>query len=190
MEKVSYKNSYKIFKPLLDYSKDKLIKYLKLNNIKFFNDKSNMDEKYKRNYFRHNFSDKLIKKYETGIKNSFNYLENDLNSLFDNIKVEKVEELSIYIFNGDLNIAIRLIDKDLKTRGIIISSATRLEIINKKEITVAHKIAISITDTKIYIAPIVDITMNKKFREKCRVNKIPKNIRNYIFLSRKYKFIK
>jgi tRNA(Ile)-lysidine synthase len=180
MEEISYKNGYKVLKPLLNHSKESLRKYLALNKIKFFEDDSNKDEKYKRNYFSHTFSDKLISKYENGFLNSFKYLKNDSNSLFNEIKVEKVEKLNIYYFNGDLNIAIRLIDKDLKTRGIIISSATRIEIIDKKEITISHKIAISITSDRVYIAPALNIKMEKIFKEKCRVHKIPKNIRSYI----------
>ena len=180
MEKVSYKDNYTILKPLLDYSKQSLKQYLLDNKHKFFEDKTNYDEKYKRNYFRHNFSDKLIENFEQGILNSFKYLEIDNNSLFNNISKEQFSELNIYSFSGDLNIAIRIIDKDLKKRGIIISNATREEIISNKEVVVSHKIAIAIDNNKIYIAPYITKSLDKKFKEKCRVNKIPKNIRAYI----------
>jgi len=180
MEKVSYKNNYTILKPLLDYSKQSLKQYLLDNNHKFFEDKTNYDEKYKRNYFRHNFSDKLIENFEQGILNSFKYLEVDNNSLFNNISKKQFDKLNIYSFNGDLNIAIRIIDKDLKKRGIIISNATRDEILLNKEVVVSHKIAIAIDKNKIYIAPYITKSLDKKFKEKCRVNKIPKNIRPYI----------
>ena len=188
MEEISYKNDYKVLKPLLKYSKDSLEKYLISNNIKYFIDETNIDEKYKRNYFRNNFSDKLINQYESGILNSFDYLQNDYNSLFGDIDIERFEQLSIYKFNGDLNIAIRLIDKDLKTRGIIISSATRDEIIDKKELVISHTIAISIVENRIFIAPYFTKSMDKKFKEKCRINKIPKNIRGYLSTLNKFIF--
>ena len=54
------KENYKIYKPLLDISKDELEKYLIENNYSYFVDQSNFDEKYKRNFFRHNFSNKFI----------------------------------------------------------------------------------------------------------------------------------
>jgi len=180
MEKVSYKDNYTILKPLLDYSKQSLKQYLLDNNHKFFEDKTNHDEKYKRNYFRHNFSDKLIENFEQGILNSFKYLEIDNNSLFNNISKKQFSDLNIYSFSGDLNIAIRIIDKDLKKRGIIISNATRDEIISNKEVVVSHKVAIAIDNNKIYIAPYITKSLDKKFKEKCRINKIPKNIRPYI----------
>ncbi len=181
MQTITYKDNYQILKPLLDITKNDLQAYLDNNNIKYFVDETNCDEKYKRNYFRHNFSDKLLEKYESGISKSFEYLEKDNNSLFKNIKTSNIEELSIYEYDNDSNIALRVIDKDLKKRGIIISSATREEIISKKEIVISHKISVSLSKNKIYIAPYKDIPMDKKFKEKCRVQKIPKNIRSYIF---------
>lgn len=181
MEDESYKDGYKILKPLLSYSKKSLHDYLEENKYKYFIDESNLDEKYKRNYFRHNFSDKLLEQYEIGIKNSFIYLEEDKKSLLLNIDEFLIKELSIYKYSGDINIAIRIIDKDLKKRGIIISNATRKEIKEKKEIVISHKIAVSIIENKIYLAPFLDVTMDKRFKEKCRKEKIPKNIRAYIF---------
>lgn len=180
MQEVSYKNGYTLCKPLLQYSKQSLKNYLIDNKYKFFEDESNSDEKYTRNYFRHNFSDPLLAKYENGIMNSFQYLEKDFHSLFDSYTQEDFEQLTIYHYNKDLNIAMRIIDKDLKKRGIMISKATRDEIIEKKEVVISHKIAVAIVDDKIYIAPYIKNTMTKYFKEKCRVNKIPNKIRGYL----------
>jgi len=181
MEEISFKNDYQLLKPLLSYSKKELKQYLDDLSIKYFIDESNFDEKYTRNYFRHNFSDKLLDEYSSGILNSFKYLKNDDDSLFGRINKTKTEKLTVFEFNSDLNIGLRIIDKELKKRNIIISAATREEIKIKKELIVAHKIAISIVKNKIYIAPNLNITMDKKFKDKCRINKIPKNIRPYIF---------
>jgi len=49
-----------------------------------------------------------------------------------------------------------------------------------KEVVVSHKIAISICENKIYIAPYLTKKMDKRFKEKCRIRKIPKNIRAYL----------
>lgn len=180
MEKISNRGSYKIVKPLLQYTKQSLKKYLLDNKYKFFEDASNRDEKYKRNYFRHNFSDTLLNRYEKGIANSFTYLEKDFQSLFTHYTKKEFEQLVIYEYNKDLNIAIRIIDKELKSRGVIISKATRDEILQNKEVVIAHKIAISILNNTIYIAPYTQNKMTKKFKERCRVHKIPKNIRGYL----------
>ncbi|WP_418184910.1 tRNA lysidine(34) synthetase TilS [Aliarcobacter vitoriensis] len=182
---VEHKENYKIYKPLLSTSKDELEVFLQKNNIKYFIDNSNFDEKYKRNYFRHNFSDKFLDEFKQGVINSFEYLQNDLNSLSININpIKKIEELEIFENQNDDNLNIRIIDKSLKRRGILLSFLQRKEILKQKEITISDKINISITKEFIYIAPKTDITMKKEFKEECRIKKIPKNIREYIFIKR------
>lgn len=172
---------YTAYKPLLDISKDELENFLKENNIKYFIDKSNYDEKYKRNYFRHNFSDKFLYEYKEGIKNSFKYLENDITSLnISNKASYKIFQLEIYKNMNDENLNIRLIDLSLKKRGLLISQAQRNEIIRQKEITISNKVCISIENDFIWISPKSNEIMDKKFKEKCRLQRIPKNIRAYI----------
>ncbi|MDK2070797.1 tRNA lysidine(34) synthetase TilS [Aliarcobacter butzleri] len=176
------KENYKVYKPLLEITKEELENFLKQENIKYFIDNSNFDEKYKRNYFRHNFSDKLLNEYTNGIKKSFKYLQDDINSLNIEIKPIKVfDELEIYKNQNDNNLNIRIIDNSLKKRGFLLSSAQREEILKQKEITISHKINISIKENFIWICPNVSSIMDKKFKETCRINKIPKNVRNYIY---------
>ncbi|MDN5113420.1 tRNA lysidine(34) synthetase TilS [Aliarcobacter butzleri] len=176
------KENYKVYKPLLEITKKELENFLKQENIKYFIDNSNFDEKYKRNYFRHNFSNKLLCEYTNGIKKSFKYLQDDINSL--NIEITPIKnfnELEIYQNQKDNNLNIRIIDNSLKKRGFLLSSAQREEILKQKEITISHKINISIKEDFIWICPNVSSIMDKKFKEICRINKIPKNVRNYIY---------
>ncbi len=176
------KENYKVYKPLLEITKEELESFLKQENIKYFIDNSNFDEKYKRNYFRHNFSDKLLSEYTNGIKKSFKYLQDDINSL--NIEITPIKnfnELEIYQNQKDNNLNIRIIDNSLKKRGFLLSSGQREEILKQKEITISHKINISIKEDLIWICPNVSSIMDKKFKETCRINKIPKNVRNYIY---------
>ena len=181
LQEQEQRDGYILVRPLLDYTKQELQDELESKDIKYFIDQSNFDKKYKRNDIRANFSNNFINQYSNGVKKSFIYLQKDVKSLFSNTKSFIEKELSIYEFNRDENIAIRLIDQDLKKRGILISKNTRDEILKQKEIIIQDKIAVSIIDNKIYIAPKIDITMDKKFKEKARVKKIPKNIRPYLF---------
>ena len=176
------KENYKIYKPLLQITKEELQNYLKQNDLKYFIDNSNFDEKYKRNFFRHNFSDKLLEEFKEGIKKSFDYLQKDLNSLnIQDRPKKKIKELEIFVNQKDDNLNIRTIDLSLKRRGILLTNAQRNEILKQKEITISNKINISMNENNIWITPMLNITMDKKFKELCRVNKIPKNIRAYIF---------
>ena len=177
-----HKENYKIYKPLLQITKEELQNYLKQNDLKYFIDNSNFDEKYKRNFFRHNFSDKLLEEFKEGIKKSFDYLQKDLNSLnIQDSPKQKIKELEIFVNQRDDNLNIRTIDLSLKRRGILLTNAQRNEILKQKEITISNKINISMDENNIWITPMLNITMDKKFKELCRVNKIPKNIRAYIF---------
>jgi tRNA(Ile)-lysidine synthase len=176
------KSNYKIYKPLLEISKDELENYLKTNNHKYFIDQSNFDEKYKRNFFRHNFSNRFLEEFSEGVKKSFEYLQNDLTSLnIQNTPLKDIKELEIFLNQKDDNLNIRSIDLSLKKRGFLLTSAQRNEILKQKEITISHKINISIQEDYIWIAPICVERMDKKFKNNCRLNKIPKNIRAYIF---------
>ena len=176
------KENYKIYKPLLNITKDELENFLKINNHKYFIDESNFDEKYTRNFFRHNFSNPFLENFTSGVKKSFEYLQNDLNSL--NIQynpIKKIEELEIFLNQKDDNLNIRTIDLSLKKRGILLSSAQRDEILKQKELTISHKINISIQENYIWITPICSEIIDKKHKELYRKKRIPKNIRAYIF---------
>mgnify|MGYP003493742524 FL=1 len=176
------KENHKIYKPLLNITKEELENYLKINNHKYFVDQSNFDEKYKRNYFRHTFSNKFLENFSSGVKKSFEYLQIDLDSLnIQNIPIKKIKELEIFLNKNDDNLNIRTIDLSLKKRGFLLTSAQRNEILKQKEITISHKINISIQQNHIWIAPICSEFIEKKYKELYRINKIPKNIRTYIF---------
>ena len=173
---------YTIYRPLLDISKKDLQDFLDKNRLKYFIDSSNLDEKYKRNCFRNEFSNLFLDEFENGVKNSFAFLKQDLNSL--NIKFEalhKIKELEIFENLKDDNLNLRIIDKSLKRRGFLLSQKERIEILRQKELTISHKINIAIKYDFIYIAPKSEAILTKDFKEFCRVKKIPQNIRAYIF---------
>ena len=184
LEKCVYKKDILFYKPLLDVSKKDLQKYLEENNHTYFIDESNLENKYKRNYFRNEYANKLLDTYEDGIKNSFEYLQKDIESfLFNNNDfkaIKTIKSLDIFKNSNDNNLNIRLIDLNIKQRGYLLSNAQRNEILTQKEITICDSINIAINEEFIYICPKIEFTMHKKFKEECRLNKIPKNIRPYL----------
>ncbi|MBL6970333.1 MAG: tRNA lysidine(34) synthetase TilS [Campylobacterales bacterium] len=182
MEEHSIRDNYIASKPLLSYSKQELQDYLDNQNIKYFIDHTNTDQKYKRNFIRANFTDKFIQEYSAGVKNSFKYLNDDLQLIIPNISKKEIAKLTIFERSTlDDNQTIRVIDKELKKRGVIISKATRDEILLQKQTVVSHKIAIALDNNKIWIAPYIKSSMTKEFKEYCRIKKIPSNLRGYIF---------
>ncbi|OCL94815.1 tRNA lysidine(34) synthetase TilS [Aliarcobacter thereius] len=182
MQEFDKREKYSIFRPLLNISRNELENYLRKNKIKYFIDSSNSDEKYRRNYFRNRFSDQFINNFSDGVKNSFEFLKKDMNSL--NLKLSPIKifnDLEIFENLNDDNLNLKIIDISLKKRGFLISQKQRDEILKQKEITLSHKINVAINENYIFIAPKEDITLDKDFKEFCRVKKIPKNIRAYIY---------
>jgi len=186
MDKIEFRKNYVIYRPLLKYSKKDLIEFLEKNNIKYFIDKTNFDTKFKRNYFRKNFCDKLIKEFKNGIKKSFEFLKNDI-EIFKNLyEIKKIKDLFIIKFKIDNeNLKIKAIDEVLKKEfSLLISYKTKLEILQKKDLVISHKIAIGFWKNLVFIAKVKKTTLPRKFKEFCRINKFPKNIRvNLYFLN-------
>ncbi|WP_281951471.1 tRNA lysidine(34) synthetase TilS [Nitrosophilus kaiyonis] len=181
MEKIVRFENYSLIRPLLYISKEELKNYLDNKKIKYFIDVSNEDINITRNYFRKEFSDKLIKKYKEGIKKSFLYLHQDKEILVKDLKFVKIDNLFIAKNqNSDIK-NIRIIDKILKKLGYILSKNQKDEILKQKNIVIGSKFSISLNDKFIFISPFIKTKMEKEFREKCRVLKIPPNIRGYIY---------
>lgn len=182
LTQIESRDNYNLVRPILDYSKNELLQFLDENNLKYFTDESNFEEKYQRNYFRKNFANKFLNKFEKGVKRSFDYLEKDIASLeIELVPLYKSSDLEIFRNTRDDNKNIRTIDKSLKIRGLILSKKQRDEIIKQKEIVLSNKITVALREDFIWIAPLSSSVMDKKFKEICRVNKIPKNIRPYLY---------
>ena len=181
LESVSKRKNYTLIRPLLAHSKDELLEYLKANKYPYFIDESNSDEKYERNKFRKAFSDPLVAQYKDGIKRSFKYLRKDKESLekeFETIYSEKelrVIKLHTVTAKG------KAVDLALKALGYLLSASQRLEIEKEESLVIGGKWAIEIQDDLIYISPYVSTDMPKKFKEECRILKIPSKIRAYCF---------
>jgi len=180
--KIEQKQNYSLIRPLLDISKDQLTKYLEQNKIKYFVDHTNQDIKFTRNKIRQKYSNEFVKEYTIGVQKSFEYLHQDYNSLLKNSElIFNKKDFFLYSYNGDENIALRVIDIQLKKMGILISSKTRDEIIKNKQLVISHKIAVALKNNRIFIAPVCNITIPKKFKELYRKRNIPKNIRTYLY---------
>jgi tRNA(Ile)-lysidine synthase len=175
------KNNYTIFRPLLNHSKKSLEEYLQSKQLKYFYDESNNDITYTRNYFRQEFANVFLDKFENGVKKSFEYLQDDLLSL--NIPFKALYQnkgLEVFKNHFDNNINIRIIDNALKKRGYLLSSKQRQEVLKQKECVIGSFV-IAMTSSHIFIAPYIKTVMPKIFKELCRKYKIPQKIRAYLF---------
>jgi len=181
LESLSERKNYMLLRPLLQHSKEELLNFLQINNYRYFVDESNVDEKYERNHFRKEFSNKLLEEYQEGIRRSFNYLKEDKENLTlgtEELFYEK--ELYVLAYQHEHQI-IRLVDKHLKKLGYLLSSAQRSELKKEHSLVFGGVWAVEILENKIYIAPYRNTPMTKEFKELCRINKTPLKIRAYLF---------
>ncbi|CAA6819375.1 MAG: tRNA(Ile)-lysidine synthetase (EC [uncultured Sulfurovum sp.] len=180
IERCSKRKDYTLVRPLLEHTKEELLNYLKQKNHKYFVDESNCDEKYERNFFRQEFSNKLIENYGQGIRRSFKYLKEDkeiLNEGYSEIFHEK--ELYILSYTTE-HILKRVLDKYLKKLGYLLSAKQRELLKKEYSLVLGHLWAVEITKEYIFIAPYRISSMPKEFKEVCRKLKIPSKIRAYL----------
>ena len=180
MNEFEKRDFYTIWRPFYNVSRDEILDYLKKLNVKYFIDESNFDEKYKRNFIRHNFSNEFIKLFKNGVKRSFEYLKEDKNLIFDENWINK--ENLFYFYKKNPQIDIKKVDIITKKLGVLLTKHQRDEIIKTNfSCVIQSKIAIDSNKEKIYISPYIKIKMDKKFKEKMRKEKIPPKIRGYLF---------
>lgn len=181
LEEVSQREHYTLLRPLLEYNKEELLTYLQDNKYPYFLDESNNDEKYERNLFRKQFSDPLMAKYKEGIKRSFNYLRADKKQLEANFElIYSQKELRIIKLHALASKA-KATDLALKELGYLLSASQRQEIENGNSLVIGGTWAVELRSDLLYIAPYLTTDMPKKFKEECRVAKVPNKIRPYIF---------
>jgi tRNA(Ile)-lysidine synthase len=179
-EEIQEQSNYNIIRPLITTSKTEIENFLHVNGIKHFIDASNTDTKYKRNTIRETYTNAFAKEYKEGIIKSFTYLQEDAKRLvIDDIKA--IKDLFILDCHSDDLLNIRAIDKIVKKLGYLLSHEQREEILKTRDCVLGDKIVVTFSHEKIYISPYVHITMEKKFKELCRVAKIPKKIRPYMY---------
>lgn len=181
LEERSQRENYLLVRPLLQYSKEELLSYLNQNAYPYFEDESNSDEKYERNLFRKQFSDPLMAEYREGIKRSFEYLRADkreleanFEQLFSHKKLRVIKLHTLYA-------KVKAVDLALKELGYLLSAAQRKEVEKEESLVIGGKWAVILQDDLLYIAPYLTTNMPKKFKNACRVLKIPSKIRAYCF---------
>lgn len=181
-KEVDKRSTYSLVRPMLNVSRDELQEYLELHGINYFVDQTNFDKKYKRNYFRQEFSNTLISEFKDGISKSFEYLDKDARIYDVDMNIYKLYDKVYSVTSLDDALDIRTIDIILKKDfGYLMSSKQREEIL-KYDVVLSNRIVIQKDDTnQIWISPFVVSTMDKEFKEKCRKAKIPSKVRPYLW---------
>lgn len=175
MQEYEKRQNYTLLRPLLFTSKDEILSYLKENDIFYFQDESNENEKYFRNYIRKNFSNAFVSKFHQGLKRSFFYLDEERKKLYDLESIKEIQGLMICPKNESL------IAKAVKMKGLLLSAAQRKEFL-KGDCVLGGKIGIVYKDEKVIVFKYETCQkLPKDFKEACRVAKIPRLLRAYLY---------
>jgi tRNA(Ile)-lysidine synthase len=182
MREFEDKKNYSLIRPLLHLEKSELLEYLHKNNIRYFEDESNNDESIKRNSFRHQHTKPLLEKYLSGIKKSFEYLDEDRESLTQEVEIFSIGDFCYFKSSKNKRADIFTIDKYLKQKSHMPSANERELLKTQKATVLGRKYLVVFEENYIFISPYIQNThMPKEFKEQCRVLKIEPKLRAYLF---------
>jgi len=181
MKCIEKRDEFTIVKPLLNFSKDDLLNFLKDNGIKYFVDASNFDKTYERNRFRP-IVDELIKVGgKSGYLKSFKILQNERESLQEHFELMYKKKKLYVIKLSNKKYKSYATSYYLKRLGYVISGKDRIAVDEQDSLVVGQKWAIEYVNEHLFISPYKTVVMPKEFKEICRVCKIPPKVRGYIY---------
>jgi len=195
MQSLQKREAYTLVRPLLKLDKKELFAYLHANNIKYFQDESNLDEDIKRNSFRHSYASPLLERYLDGIKKSFDYLDEDRASLVQEVQVQNIKDFAYFKKLHSKRADIFLIDKYLKSQHYMLSASEREQLKTQNSAVVGRKFLVIQEKDFVFIVPCSESDfhtprvfprngsgrMPKEFKEECRVLKISPKLRPYLY---------
>ncbi len=186
MQREQNRGFYTLIRPLLHLDKQELLAYLHANEKIYFEDESNLDEDIKRNSFRHSYSLPLLEKYLSGIKKSFDYIDEDRESLVGDVEIKQINELAYFKSSQNKRADIFAIDKYLKSKLYMLSASERELLKNQKTLVVGRSFIVNQERGYIFIAPYEKniSKMDDKFKDECRILKLEPKLRPYLYKER------
>lgn len=178
---IDHREGMTLIRPLLEHDRESIEAYLAQHNLHHFIDESNTDDRYTRNIFRRRFSTPLMQEYREAIKRSFRYLEEDNAALIDDVRIECIDELYYFCNPKNSHSLIVAVDSILKSLGHVMRGNEKELLKREKSLIVGRTYVVTIEDTYTYITPyITETTMQKEFKEVCRIQKIEPKMRGYL----------
>jgi len=181
MQAIDKRSNYILHRPLLHLDKSELLAYLKKHNIHYFEDSSNSDEKYKRNVFRHKHTKPLLEKYLPGIKKSFEYMDADVAQLYEEVLLQKCNELIYFPSSNSKRSDIVAIDKYFKSSGKLLTAQERELLKSEGSVVIARKYIVVQEHSYVFIAPFMQAkNLTKELKEKLRLLRVSPKLRGYL----------
>ena len=181
MKAVEQRVNYRLVRPLLHLDKQELLSYLDEQKIKYFEDESNTDENYTRNTFRHNHSNPLLAQHLQGIKKSFEYMDEDVASLVEELEIKSCNKLAYFKTSHSQRSNIAAIDKYLKLLGHLTTASEKKLLKEENSIVIGRAYIVAQSGAYTFIAPFIQAKeIEKKLKEKLRLLKVAPKLRGYL----------
>ncbi len=183
MQEREQRENYTLIRPLLHLDKSELLTYLSQNTIQYFEDESNLSDDIKRNQFRKDHTKPLLKKFLSGIKKSFEYIDEDKEDLIQEVALQHIGKFAYFKTTGSKRTDIFAIDKFMKKNSYMPSSSERDLLKSKTIVTLGRRFLVVQQHDYIFILPCIeeDFAMPKEFKEECRVLKIEPKLRSFLY---------
>jgi tRNA(Ile)-lysidine synthase len=181
MHPLSDRETHTLARPLLGCSKSQLRAWLVQEGLAFYEDDSNRDERFLRNRFRQRYAEPLLETYRAGIERSLRYLTEDADTLTGKSTPRIDGEILMLDTPDDRLALMRTVDQWLKRHGYLMRSGEKERLKTENEVIIGRRYALSITETCTVLAPAVETTMPKAFRETCRRLRIGPGVRPYLY---------
>lgn len=180
MHTIETYEDHSLVRPLLGVTKAELTSYLIDNGREWSEDKSNLDERYKRNYFRHHHTAPLLERYHHGVKRSLELLEEDIEELIERPEVRHIDALYYFVTPGQRRSTLTTVDKTLKKMGHLMRQGDRQGLKHDDVVIVGRRYVVNIRHDYTFITPFVNTPMDKPFKERCRQAGIEPLLRPYL----------
>jgi len=121
-----------------------------------------------------------LQEFSSGVRRSFEYLQKE-RAVIESVYEVVLEKEDFIIYRQDIDITAYLVSQRLKRFGYVMSAKQRQEVEKNSDAVIGGEFAIGKFKNLLFIAPFCNYRMDKKYKEKCRVARIPKHIRPFLY---------
>lgn len=187
-ESCEERDGLKIYRPLIEISKDAIYKFAHAVRLKYFEDETNKDTSIKRNSFR-KIAEQIVRDNEEGINKTYQYLREEKLLFLPNRIVNSIGYFTVIDTKRlDYKQIMHNVDLYFKTKkNYVLSRGQRDDLIDKKFCSNINGVEVVYdTDRDIVILfdQIVDknVVMPKKIKEDFRKRNVPTKLRKALYL--------
>lgn len=186
LQGISQRREFCIIRPLIETTRKDLYAYLHMHGHTYFEDSSNANTHFMRNFFRHNVAHTLIAEFASGVARTFRILEQES----EGIVAQPHEVLpNLYVLrrlampHNEVLYECYGVDLALKKLGYVMSAKQRQEIIKSHfSCHITQNYVIDSNMDFVFIAKRDSVaTIPKRYKEQYRLARIPARIRPMLF---------